>query len=512
LKQFIQMLEISAPSAPKAGRREWIGLVILILPTLLISIDMTVTYLAIPAISAALKPTSAELLWITDIYGFMEAGLLIVMGTLGDRIGLRKLLLTGGAAFAIASALAAFSGSAIMLIVARAVLGIAGATILPTVLSLIRNMFHHDVQRTFAMGLYTTCFSSGTMLGPMIGGFLLTRFWWGSVFLVAVPIILLLLIMAPAFLPEFKDTKAGKLDLTSAALIIAASLCTIYGIKQTAQNGAGLVSSLFFFAGIGTGIIFYRRQRTLRDPLIDLSLFQKANFNAALVALLVALFSWAGISFFTGQYLQLVSGLDPFTAGLWTIPAAAGSIISCMLAPHAVKRISRGYLITAGLIILAVGIGLIALVTVQSFALLIAATILMSAGCGITVTLGIDMVIASAPPERAGAAAGISETSTAFGASLGIALLGSMWTALYRSKITAAIPGNLSRQETETAHNTLGGAIAVARKLNSQAGETLMNQGREAFVHSLNDTTAVCAGIIFIVAVLVALNLRKASY
>jgi MFS transporter, DHA2 family, multidrug resistance protein len=498
-------------TAAKAGRREWLGLSILILPTLLIAIDMTVTYLSIPAISAALRPTSAELLWITDIFGFVEAGLLIVMGNLGDRIGVKKLLLTGGAAFAIASTIAAFSGSAVTLIIARAMLGMAGSTILTSVLSLIRNMFHNDVERTFAMGLYTTTFSLGTMLGPVVGGLLLTYFWWGAVFLVAVPIIAILLIAGPVLLPEFKDSKAGNLDLTSAGLLIAASLCTIYGIKQTAQNGAGWVSSLFIVAGIVTGITFYRRQKGLSHPLIDLSLFRKAKFNAALAALFVALFSWAGISIFTGQYLQLIAGLDPLTAGLWTIPGAASSILTCMLAPFAVKRIQRGHLMTAGLLILAVGMGLIGLVTIHSFALLIVAIILISAGCGVTVTLGIDMVIAGAAPERAGAAAGVAQTSTTFGGSMGIALLGSVWTVLYRSKLSTVIAGNISQQDKGAAQSTLGGAIAVAKKLHDRAGDLLMHDAREAFVHSLNGTAAVCSGVIILVAVVAAVNFRKTA-
>jgi DHA2 family multidrug resistance protein-like MFS transporter len=503
------MPETNVTPVQKATRREWIGLAILTLPTLLISIDMTVTYLALPAISAALKPTSTELLWITDIYGFLEAGLLIVMGSLGDRIGLRKILMTGGSAFAIASALAAFSTSPLMLIAARAILGIAGATILPTVLSLIRNMFHDNVQRTFAMGLYTTCFSSGTMLGPVLGGLLLSHFWWGSVFLVAIPIMLLLLCLAPALLPEFKDAKAEKLDLASAVLLITASLATIFGIKQTAQNGVAVLPALFVVAGIVLGVIFYRRQQKLAHPLVDLGLFRKTNFNTALLALLVGLFSWAGIFLFTGQYLQLVTSLNPFKAGLWTMPSAIGSIALCMLAPVLVKKIKRGYIMAAGLLILAAGIGLLAFVHTNSFPLLIVATVLMSGGCGLTVTLGIDTVVASAPPEKAGAAAGISETSTGFGGAAGIALLGSLWTALYRSKIAPTMPANLTPQQGEDIRGTLGGAIDVAKKLPGNTGASLINNAQAAFVQSLNVTAIACAALVLVVAVLVAARLRK---
>jgi len=490
----------------KATRREWIGLSILILPTLLVSMDMTVTYLALPVLSAALKPTAAGLLWITDIFGFLEAGLLVVMGSLGDRIGLRKLLLTGATVFAAASALAAFSPSATWLIVARAVMGIAGASLLPTVLSLIRNMFHDDAQRTFAMGLYTTCFSAGTMLGPIIGGFLLSHFWWGSIFLMPVPIIVLMLLFAPVFLPEFKDEHAKSLDLWSSALLIAATLLVIYGIKQMAQNGFSVLPCVSIIAGATLAAVFTKRQRVLSSPLIDLQLFSKAAFNAALAALFIGLFSWSGMFLFVGQYLQSVLGLSSFAAGLWMLPGAAGSITLCMLAPIAVRYFNRGSLIAAGLATQAAGTALLCLLSVNSLPLMVIAIFLMSAGCGLTVTLGIDMVVASAPPNKAGAAAGISETSTAFGGSFGIALLGCIWTALYRGSLAATAGAGISPSEDAIARNTIGGAVAVAGRLHNAA---LLNHAREAFVHSFHITAAVSAVLIVTIAALVAMKLKK---
>lgn len=489
----------------RAGRREWIGLAILVVPTLLVSMDMTVTYLALPVLSVALHPGSAELLWITDIFGFMEAGLLIVMGSLGDRIGLRKLLLWGAFAFTAASVFAAFSPSAFWLIVARALMGIAGATLLPTVLSLIRNMFTNDAQRTFAMGLYTTCFSAGTMLGPIIGGFLLSHFWWGSVFLMPVPLILLLLVTAPALLPEFKDAHAKATDLISSLLLIAATLLMIYGLKQIAQNGLTWVPLLYMLAGAGLAKLFISRQQRAAHPLIDLELFTKSRFNGALTALFIALFSWSGIFLFIGQYLQSVLGLSSFKAGLWMLPGAAGSILLCMTAPVALKYFSRGSMIATGLLILAVGTGLLCRLTPSSLALLVAAIFLMSAGCGITVTLGIDLVVASAPPQKAGAAAGISETSTALGGSFGIAILGSLWTAIYRRDMNHAIPGTSAGKVAEVSRNTIGGAVAEAGKLHDT---TLLNYARGAFVHSLHITAAAGAIMIIAAALLVAAKFK----
>ncbi len=485
----------------KATRREWIGLSILILPTLIVSMDMTVTYLALPVLSAALRLNSAELLWITDIFGFFEAGLLIVMGSLGDRIGLKKLLLYGASAFSAASVLAAFAPSAFWLIAARAVMGIAGATLLPTVLSLIRNMFHNDVERTFAMGLYTTCFSSGTMLGPIIGGFLLSHFWWGSIFLMPLPLILIMLFAAPALLPEFKNHHAKSIDLFSATLLISATLLAIFGIKQIAQNGWTILPLLCILAGFVIARIFVKRQKSITDPLIDLSLFKQRGFSVALAAIFICLFSWSGIFLFVGQYLQSVLGISSFSAGLWMLPGAMGSIILCMFAPVAVKYVNRGILIAAGLTVLMLGALLLLGLTVNSLALLVVSMFLISGGCGLTVTLGIDMVVAAAPPGKAGAAAGISETSTNFGAGLGVALLGCLWTAIYRGKISKHIPTGLSPRDVEAMKNTVGGAVAQAGKLHQPA---LANLARQSFVQSLHITALVSAFLVLIVAVLVA--------
>ena len=428
------------------------------------------------------------------------------MGSLGDRIGLKKMLLAGATAFTAASVFAAFAPSAFWLIVARAVMGVAGATILPTVLSLIRNMFHNDTERTFAMGLYTTCFSSGTMLGPIIGGFLLSHFWWGSIFLMPVPLIVILLAAAPALLPEFKDHEAKSIDLFSSVLLIAGTLLAILGIKQTAQNGPNLVAAFLVAAGVLVIILFVKRQRKLSHPLIDLELFKIKGFSIALAALFIGLFSWAGIFLFVGQYLQSVIGISAFAAGLWMLPGALGSVFLCMLAPVAIKYFSRGQVFTFGLTVLAAGIFLLCLLTTQSLILLMVCCFMISGGCGLTVTLGIDKVVSSAPPNKAGAAAGISETSTTFGASLGIALLGCTWTAFYRNEISNKIPTGLTARQIETLKNTIGGAVVQAKNLHNQA---LLNMAKQAFVHALHITAFFSALVVLVVAVLVAVRFKE---
>src|SRR5918996_1113566 len=309
----------------KAGRREWIGLGALALACLLYAMDLTVLHLAVPRLSADLRPSSTELLWIIDIYGFLVAGSLITMGTLGDRIGRRRLLMIGAGAFGIASLAAAFSTSPGMLIASRAFMGVAGATLAPSTLSLIFNMFTDPRQRSVAVGVWIASFSAGGAIGPVGGGLLLEQFWWGSVFLLALPVMAALLLLGPRVLPEYRAPNAGRLDLTSAALSLAAILTVIYGLKQVAIEGFGVVPALSILAGVALALVFLRRQVRLEDPMIDLRLFRIPVFSASLTTYLLSIFVAFGFFLFVAQYLQLVLGLSPLEAGLWSLPSWAAS-------------------------------------------------------------------------------------------------------------------------------------------------------------------------------------------
>jgi DHA2 family multidrug resistance protein-like MFS transporter len=314
-------------TAPKAGRREWIGLSVLALACLLYVMDLTVLHLAVPAISAQLQPTSAQLLWIIDIYGFMVAGFLVTMGTLGDRIGRRKVLLVGAATFGVFSVLAAFSNSAETLIASRALLGIAGATLAPSTLSLIFSMFQDQRQRAVAISIWISAFSAGSAVGPVLGGVLLEHFWWGSVFLLAVPVMVALLVLGPIVLPEYRDPNARRLDLVSAAMSIIAVLAVIFGLKQIAQDGFGTLPAASILAGLVVGALWVRRQLTIPDPMIDLRLFRTPAFTGSLAINFVSIFVAVGYFLYIAQYLQLVLGLSPLQAGLWSLPSAIGFIV-----------------------------------------------------------------------------------------------------------------------------------------------------------------------------------------
>jgi MFS transporter, DHA2 family, multidrug resistance protein len=471
--------------------------------------DLTVLELAVPKLSADLKPTSSQLLWTMDIYGFLLAGCLLTMGTLGDRIGRRRLLLIGAAAFGVASVLAAFSRSAEMLIATRALLGIAGATLAPSTLSLIRNMFLDSDQRTFAIGVWATSFSAGAAIGPLAGGFLLEHFWWGSVFLLAVPVMALLLVLGPLLLPEFRDPQAGRLDLTSAALSLAAVLAVIYGLKQVAQDGLGWLPVLSVAAGVAAGAAFARRQRELADPLIDLGLFRAPAFSASLAAFMLSIFVIAGIFLFLAQYLQLVLGLSPLQAGLWTVPSAGGLIAGSMLAPLIVRRVRPAFVMAGGLALSAVGFGMLIQVNAASgLAILVIGSVVFSLGVAPVGTLASDIIVGSAPPERAGAASGISETSAELGGALGIAVLGSVGTAVYRSEVTGAVPADVPPAAAEAARDTLGGAVAAAEELPDPLGAELLDAAREAFTQALQLTAITSAAIVVGVAILAAVVLR----
>ncbi|HEU5262916.1 MAG TPA: MFS transporter [Gemmatimonadales bacterium] len=495
-------------AAARAGRREWIGLAVIALPCVLYSMDLTVLNLAVPSLSADLKPSSTQLLWMIDIYGFLVAGSLITMGTLGDRIGRRRLLMIGAAAFGVASVLAAFSTSAQMLIATRAALGLAGATLAPSTMSLIRNMFLDPHQRSIAIGVWISSYSAGAVIGPPLGGFLLEYFWWGSVFLVSVPIMVLLLVVAPILLPEFRDPAAGRPEVLSAVLSVAAVLGVIYGLKQIAAHGVGGMSVLSIATGLAVGVVFVRRQQTLADPLIDLRLFRAPAFSASLATYMLATFAVFGPYVFVAQYLQLVLGLSPLQAGLWSMPFAAGFVVGSMLSPIIARRVRPAFMMGIGLVIAAVGfVALTQVGGTSGLPVLVASTVVFSLGLAPVFTLANDIIIGAVPPERAGAAAGISETCSEFGGALGIAILGSIGTAIYRRAMAGSVLDGIPDEAADAARDTLGGALAVAGQLPG-LGTALLDTARKAFTSGLQVTALTSALIVIGMAILVVVLLR----
>jgi len=485
---------------PKAGPKEWTGLAVLLLPLLLVSMDVSVLYFAVPFISRDLQPTSTQQLWIFDVYGFVLAGLLITMGSIGDRIGRRKLLLAGAVGFSLASLGAAYAHSAAELIAARAVQGIAGATLMPSTLALIRNMFHDEKQRRTAIAIWTAATMSGIALGPIMSGFLLDHFWWGSVFLINVPFMIMLVSLGPALVPEFRALQPGRFDLISSLLSLGAVLPVIYGMQEIAANGADIVRIAAIAAGVVVGIGFVIRQARRAYPMIELKLFRSRGFTGAVALNLVSMFAVVGFAIFATQYLQSVLSMSPFTAALWSLVPMAGTGVAVPLSQVLVQRVDRAYIAAGGLLVAAAGYGMLTQVRVHAplWFVLVGAAVYAGGVVG-AMTIGNELIMGAVPPERAGAAAAVVETASEFGGALGMAVLGSIGIAVYRSDLATSAPAHLSGGLLNAARSTLGGALNVAAHTPRQLGPELVAAARTAFAHGL-DAAALGAAVAVLIA------------
>jgi DHA2 family multidrug resistance protein-like MFS transporter len=472
--------------------------------------DLTVLHLAVPHLSAELRPSAVQLLWILDIYGFLVAGSLVTMGTLGDRIGRRRRLLIGAAGFSVTSLLAAFAPTAETLIVARALMGVAGATIAPSTLSLIFNMFRDPAQRATAIGVWISGFSAGSAIGPILGGALIEYFWWGSVFLLALPVMGLLLLLGPRVLPEFHNPAAGRLDVLGAAMSLVSLLAIIFGLKQIAQDGLVMSAAAAILAGLAVGGAFVRRQLALPDPLIDIRLFRRSSFRASVLVNLVGVFIGFGYYLFVAQYLQLVRELSPLDAGLWSLPSALGFVVSSNVAPRVMRRLRPAHVLGVCLGVTAVGLAALLLVSVASgFAALITVSVVVSLALAPLFSLTTELIVGAAPPERAGSASAISETAAEVGGAVGIAILGSLGTAVYRTALAANLPASIPTHLGDAARHTLGAAVAVAQELSGDHRDVFLAITREAFVQGLHVVAAVSAAMALVAAILAVIQLRR---
>ncbi len=494
-------------SAPRAGRREWTGLAVLMLPVLLVSVDGTVLTFAVPSITRALVPTGTELLWAVDVYPLVLAGLLITAGTLGDRFGRRRLLLVGAAGFGVASVLAAYAPDVRWLIAARALQGLFGAALMPSTLSLLRNLFLDRQQRRLAIAIWAAGFSGGAALGPILGGWLLEHFWWGSVFLVNVPVLALLLAVGPVLLPESRDPSPGRLDPVSVALSLATMLPVVYAIKTLATGSAPVAGVLAGVVGVVSGVAFVRRQLALGDPLMDLRLFRSRVVRAAISANLLSIAALTGLLLITSQYLQLVLDVSPLDAGLLLVPGLVVSVLAGLAAVPLATVVPVRWLVVTGLLLGAAGYLLATRLGPDSgIALVVVSFALVAAGAGLSETLTNDAILTAAPPERAGQASAVSETAYELGTGLGVAVLGSVLGAVYTSRLV--LPDGLDAG-ARAAASTLGGAVDVAEGLPGGTATAVADSARAAFSAGMDAAAGIGVVVMVGAAVVVATLWRE---
>jgi len=463
----------------RAGPRQWCALAVLMLPVLLVSVDNTVLSFALSSISTELRPSGTQLLWIVDVYALVIAGLLVAMGSLGDRIGRRRLLVVGSVGFGAASLVAAYSSTPEMLLASRGLLGFFGATLMPSTLSLIRNVFTHQHDRRIAVATWAATFSGGAALGPVVGGWLLEHFWWGSVFLINVPLIVVFVPLALLLLPESKDPSPGRIDVPSIGLSLLTMLPFVFAIKHVSQHGLDDVTVLAVSLGALGTWAFIHRQRTVASPMLDLTLFANKVFSGAVVANLLSLMGLTGFLFFGAQLLQLVLGLSPMDSALVLVPGLLVTVAAGFAGVRLVRRVRVHVLVSASFATSALGYTIVAFTGTPTVAGIMVAFAVMGLGIGVAETLTNDIMLSSVPATKAGSASAISETAYEIGSVMGTAVLGSVLMMTYRGHLT--VPEAVTGSGQDGAFETLGDTVERAAQHPGAVGDQLLASAHAAF-------------------------------
>jgi MFS transporter, DHA2 family, multidrug resistance protein len=499
-----------AHAAPKAGAKEWLGLGVLVLPLVIVSMDTSVLYFAVPFLSADLLPTTDQQLWIFDIYGFILAGLLVTMGSLADRIGRRKLLIIGIIAFGLASIGAAYAETANQLIIARALLGIGGATLMPSTRALILNIFRDEKERTAAVGIWTAGTGLGVAIGPVVSGLLLDHFWWGSVFLLNIPAMILMLVLAPILLPESKDPNPGRFDLPSAVLSLGTILPIVYAMQTLAADKFGLVSGIALGSGILVGVLFICRQRALESPMIDIKLLLSRGFGGSAAINTTAMFAIVGFGIFSTQYLQSVLGLSALSAGLWCLIPSFAVAVAGPVAAVLSQKMHRAYVISAGFTVSVFGYAFVLTAEYDSpLWVLLTGIGVANVGLMMAMVLVGDLALSTVPKAKSGSASALLETTQQFGGAAGMAVLGSVGFAVYRNGLTDKLPADLPANVAQHAREALGDAVAVANQLPDGLRDTVVRIARVAFTDGMHAAAITAGGVMIFGAILSAVVLGK---
>ncbi|MER5969997.1 MFS transporter [Streptomyces sp. NPDC002055] len=491
------------------GANRWAVLVVLCVSLLLVALDATVLHVAVPALSEDLRPGSIELLWIVDAYPLVAASLLILFGTLGDRVGRRRVLLLGYALFGVASAVAAAADSAQVLIGARALLGIGGAMIMPATLSILRQVFPDRRARALAIGIWSAVAAVGAAIGPLLGGFLLEHYWWGSVFLINIPLMAVCLPVGRWLLPESTGDRNGPWDVLGALMAAFGLFGMVLGVKRAGSGEAVLhpVTLIPLIVGALLLLLFVRRQRRREHPLVDLRMFARPAFGTSVGCIVVGMLALVGLELIATQYLQLVLGFSPLETGLRMVPLTVAAMAAGLLGSRMLQRFGPRAMVSAGFVLTAGAVFSLTLMGADDRPwLLTVALILLGFGLETTLFGAYESMLSEAPAADAGGAAAIGETSYQLGAGIGIALLGSVMNAAYAPGVSAVtgVPDRAGR----AAGHSLGEAYEVADRLGGPAGAALRAAARQAFVHGLH-VTLVVSGVLLLLGACAALRLPR---
>jgi EmrB/QacA subfamily drug resistance transporter len=491
----------------RAEERRWLILGVLCFSLLVIVLDNSILNVALPSIVRELDATNTQLQWIVDAYTLVFAGLLLTAGSLGDRFGRRPALQFGFVVFGLGSLASAMASSPTMLIFSRGFMGIGGAFIMPATLSIITNVFPAR-ERGKAIGVWAATAGLGAALGPLTGGFLLEHFYWGSVFLVNLPIVVFGLIAGVFLIPDSKDPSAPRLDPIGAVLSVVGLALVLFAIIEAPRNGwTDPVTVGCFLAGAAVLGGFAWWELHSNHPMLDFNLFRNPRFSAASAAITLTFFAMFGSLFLFSQYLQFVLGYTPLQTGIRLLAVAIPMMIVAPLSPRFVHRFGTKYVVAAGMALTTTALVLLSFLTTDSsYAQLVWRLVILSSGLALTMAPATESIMGSLPLAKAGVGSAVNDTTRQVGGALGVAVLGSVFNSIYASSMTDGLRGtNLPAAAVSTAKESLGGALAVAASIGGAAGDALRHLGSTSFVDGLRVASRAGAAVTFIGVVITLL-------
>jgi EmrB/QacA subfamily drug resistance transporter len=484
-------------------RRRWATLVVLCVSLIVIGLDNTILNVALPTLVRDLGASASELQWIVDAYTIVFAGLLLTAGSLGDRFGRYKTLVIGLTIFGLGSTASAFAGSAKVLIITRALMGIGGAFIMPSTLSILTNIFTDPVERGRAIGIWAGIAALGIGLGPITGGFLLIHFWWGSVFLVNVPIVTIGLVAGCFLVPDSRDPSAPRLDPLGAALSMAGLSTLLWGVIEAPSHGWTSSSVVIAFV-LGAVILlaFIGWESTTSSPMLDMRFFEDPRFSVASAAITLTFFALFGSIFLLTQYLQFVLGYSPIKAGAALLPQAFLLMIVAASSSTFVQRAGHKVVIATGLTLVALALLLATTLTASSsFLHVVGVTMVLGLGMGNVMAPATDSIMGSLPKEKAGVGSAVNDTTRQVGGALGVAVLGSILASRYRSHITTSLQHrSLPQTVIDAVKDNVGAAVGFARSLGGNLAGVIIRAADNAFVTGLHIALVAGAGVVAIAA------------